>query len=310
MTAQITLPSYRSLQTDRQTVLTYQTSRANTEFSAPVILTYPTGIAIPQVLSLRLGIGGIDRGLEHFVDTGSFRVGRDDTIRPVLRFNVDGFSSGIYPVTTIATSHYSDGSKFSGSVTSDMQIVSDGNSSFGVGWQQKGLRRLSVALDAQAVMLISPDGNNVTYRSSAVAGEFASPTANFSTFSGNIDGTYTLVNKYGIQSHFDANGLQTSVVDRNGNTTTYLYDSLNRLTSMIDPVGLATQYGYSGSRLSQITDPAGRTTSFDNNGGNITRVTCPDGTAEHYTYDEFLMTSRMDERSNVTVYPGSPDRNA
>lgn len=47
---------------------------------------------------------------------------------------------------------------------------------------------------------------------------FLSPTADFSTLSQHSDGSFTRTLKDGTQIHFDADGLQTAVVDRHGNT--------------------------------------------------------------------------------------------
>ena len=46
----------------------------------------------------------------------------------------------------------------------------------------------------------------------------------FSTLVKNSDATYTRSIKNGTQVNFNAQGLQTSLVDRNNNSTTYAYD--------------------------------------------------------------------------------------
>ena len=43
-----------------------------------------------------------------------------------------------------------------------------------------------------------------------------------------------------------------------GNTTSYAYDGQGRLTTITDPVGLATTFAYSGDHLASVTDPARR----------------------------------------------------
>jgi YD repeat-containing protein len=76
---------------------------------------------------------------------------------------------------------------------------------------------------------------------------------------------------------FNAQGLQTSVTDRNGNATTYAYDPQIRLTTITDPVSQVTTFAYSGSVLSTITDPAGRVTQLSHDSaGNLTGMTYGD----------------------------------
>lgn len=116
--------------------------------------------------------------------------------------------------------------------------------------------------------------------------ELVSPAGDFSTLVRNEDGTFTRTFKDGTRVEYDAQGLQTVLVDRNGNPTSYAYDSLDRLVSITDPVGLETRLAYAGDQLSTLTDPAGRTTRFDHDlEGNLTRITDPDGTSRSFGYD-------------------------
>ena len=101
-----------------------------------------------------------------------------------------------------------------------------------------------------------------------------------------------------------------AIIDRNGNTTSLSYDSLNRLTTVTDPVsrhlyfsygsgtslvstvtsdfGTSLSYSYDvAGRLTQVTEPDSTTISFDYNGSNlITSVLDSNGhTLESHTYD-------------------------
>ena len=60
------------------------------------------------------------------------------------------------------------------------------------------------------------------------------------------------------------------MTDRYGNVTKYHYDSSGRIQEIVDPVGLRTQFGYSGDRVSQIVDPAGRITKLSYSGADLT----------------------------------------
>src|SRR5262245_13025598 len=110
--------------------------------------------------------------------------------------------------------------------------------------------------------------------------------------------------KDGTRINFNAQGHQTSVVDRNGNATNYSYDSDNRLISMGDPAGLVTNLTYNGAKLQRITDPAGRQTQFQySSAGHLVRITNPDATFVNYTYDgKARLIQATDERGNSTTY--------
>ena len=115
---------------------------------------------------------------------------------------------------------------------------------------------------------------------------FESPQGDFSTLLENRDGTFNRILKDGTQISFSSNGLQTSITDRNGNTTYFTYDAGERLTIITDPSGLATTFSYGGGLLNSIRGPAGRVTQFEHDAaGNMTRISDPDGTSRSFDYD-------------------------
>ena len=116
----------------------------------------------------------------------------------------------------------------------------------------------------------------------------------------------------GEQRRFDStSGMLTTIIDRNGNTTTLAYDSANRLATVTDAAsrhltftypstsshlvtgvssdaGISLSYAYDGqSRLSQVTNPDLTTLSFTYNAQSlITAVTDSSGKIlESHTYD-------------------------
>ncbi len=145
--------------------------------------------------------------------------------------------------------------------------------------------------------------NYVLYDHS-IHGDFISEPNDTSILFANTNGTYTRKLKDGTQIHFDAQGYQSSVVDRNGNTTNYAYDGQGRLTTITDPVGLVTTLAYSGNTLSTVTNPAGKVTMFEYDGsGNLTKITDPDSTFRQFAYDSsHRMTSQTSKRGFVTTY--------
>ena len=163
---------------------------------------------------------------------------------------------------------------------------------------RSGVRTLDVQLGAS---FPGDDLRIITLSVPPSATVFQTPQGDFSTLVRNADGTFTRTLKDDTKIHFNAQGLQTSVVDRNGNTTSYSYDASGRLLAITDLAGLVTTLAYTGDRLSSVTDPAGRATTLTHNAaGDLTKVTFPDGSSKSFGYDlKHLMTSETDERGFV-----------
>jgi RHS repeat-associated protein len=134
--------------------------------------------------------------------------------------------------------------------------------------------------------------------------QFNSPPGDFTTLVKNDDGTFTRTLKDGTKINFNSVGLQTSVVDRNGNTTSYTYNPDDTLATITDPVGLVTSFTHTGGKLSSITDSAGRVTQFTVDAiGDLTQITDPDGSITTYTYDaQHLVTTQTNPRNLTTSY--------
>jgi RHS repeat-associated protein len=95
------------------------------------------------------------------------------------------------------------------------------------------------------------------------------------------DNTYT---EYG----YDLDGNVASVTDPNGYTTSYLYDSLNRLKTVIQPESIATAYTYdSQGNLQTVTDAENHTTTYQyDDMVRLVSTTSPDTGTVTYAYDE------------------------
>jgi RHS repeat-associated protein len=93
------------------------------------------------------------------------------------------------------------------------------------------------------------------------------------------DGTLTETRQY------DQNGNLSSITHFNGVTTTYTYDSLNRLLSSITPGETAVSHTYTGTgKYLTTTDASGTTTYSYDNMDRLTGKATPEGTL-NYTYD-------------------------
>jgi RHS repeat-associated protein len=130
------------------------------------------------------------------------------------------------------------------------------------------------------------------------------PLGDFSILKRNMDGSYTRTLKDGIKIEFDATGLHTQTVDRNGNTTQFVYDINERLTTITDPAGLATTFAYANGKLTTVTDPSGRVSQFAHDGdGNLTTITDADGSSRGFTYDaRHLLVSQTRKNGSQVTY--------
>ena len=130
------------------------------------------------------------------------------------------------------------------------------------------------------------------------------PPGDFSTLRRNDDNTFTRFFKDGGRDEFSAAGLHIRSIEPDGRTTSYAYDSSDRLERITDPAGRVTRIRYAGSRIDEIEDPAGRITRFVHDAaGNLIRIVNPDGTTREFSYDSrHLLLSQTDERGQTTSY--------
>ena len=130
--------------------------------------------------------------------------------------------------------------------------------------------------------------------------EYINPPGDFSTLERMSDERFAARPRISTVFTFDDANKLASVVDRNGNMTTYDYDLTGNLIRITDPVGLETVFAYSGDRVSSITDPAARVTQFEyDSAGNLTRIVDPDSSQRSFTYDSrHLMTGETDKNGN------------
>jgi len=95
----------------------------------------------------------------------------------------------------------------------------------------------------------------------------------------------------------------TSMIDRNGNTTTLTYTGGN-LTAVADTYGRTLTFAYNAeNHLDQVSDPVGRVTTFqyDSTGHKLTQLTDPVGQSIKYTYNTYYQLSEKTEKAGRTI---------
>ncbi len=262
----------------------------------------PTGAvgASPAVTS-QLTFNGTP-GVTWTYNTSSLTPG--DIMQIGLQANASGLSTGRYsysatvvdnragtPTTTIDT----------GTATIINEALDPTFAALGAGWSIGGLQKI---IPASGGVILDQGGGSGKWFSGSFGsggGTFTSPAGDFSTLVGNSNGTYTRTLTDGTVQTFNASGLETSVVNRNGLTTTFGYSG-SLLTSITDPYGEVSTLAYSGGYLTSITDPAGRSATFTIANGNLTGVTYPDNSVWSYAYNASHQLTGVTEPSS----PGEP----
>jgi len=116
------------------------------------------------------------------------------------------------------------------------------------------------------------------------------------------NGLFRLVERFGKEYRFDANGLLSSIVDADGNTMSLAYNAQTNLSTVTDSYSRALTFSYTGGALTQVSDGTGRTVSFGYTGDDLTSVTDPDGGVWEYAYDaDHRMTALIDPLDQVTA---------
>ncbi len=117
----------------------------------------------------------------------------------------------------------------------------------------------------------------------------------------------TVIDRNGNQKTclFDKNNLLIKMIDANENTTKYQYDDKGNLTKEIDSLGNEIVKTYSDTnKVLTEKDKLGNTTTYTyDKKDNLTKITYPDGTNKSFTYNEDnLLTSLIDIRGIETKY--------
>jgi len=107
------------------------------------------------------------------------------------------------------------------------------------------------------------------------------------------------------RNEYDDNGNRTATIDPLGRRTGMVYDTMNRLKEVNQPMGRTTLYGYdAGGNKTSETDPNGRVTGYAHDDANrLVKITRPGGDTVQLKYDEASNVERQtDEAGGVTQH--------
>ncbi|HLF77761.1 MAG TPA: RHS repeat-associated core domain-containing protein [Dehalococcoidia bacterium] len=150
-----------------------------------------------------------------------------------------------------------------------------------------------------SVRVFYPSGGSAYFAHSS--GTFTAESGVFDLLVKNGDNTYTLTTVTAAKYNFSTAGKLTSIVDRNGWTTTITYDGSGFIDEVEDAGGRILDFTTDGSgRITEIEDPLGRTVDFDYDANNdLVEVTDVKGGTTTYEYSSHRMTSLTDSNAHL-----------
>jgi RHS repeat-associated protein/uncharacterized repeat protein (TIGR01451 family) len=174
--------------------------------------------------------------------------------------------------------------------------ASTGDGPLGPGWMH------SYAVNAtqpttNTVVIRREDGRKDMYTTSG-DGNYLAPAGVFDTLTWNTD-HFMLTRMDQVVYTFNPDGTLASIVDPNGNTTTFVYAD-GMLATITEPSGRQVAFTYSGTLLTQISDPAGRTVSFGYTNGLLTSITDVRGFTTSYAYEANDRLKSITDANNHT----------
>ncbi len=227
-----------------------------------------------------------------------------------------GYTTGVYPITIIATANYASGVEVQTFATKFM-VINERSSSIARGWTVAGVQRLYA--QGAGALITAGDGSAVFFTSAG--GYYWAPQGEYSTLSSSGSGTgltYTRNYPDGSQAIFNYVGRLTYVISRLQDTLAFDYDAALRLSKIYDPyrtngagVHLYTSLSYGSSGLSAIQEPG----PFNSQaGGRVTNIsvltdstlnafTHPDNVSTRFTYDgQRRLFQVINRRGDTTTF--------
>ena len=306
-TAFSTVPYY-TLDTPRNLTLVYNEDRAHPR---PVIfadVAPVSGSVVPSYYTLAATLNGTSVPFLNGDYTSYFN-GSSNKVRLAQQFDASSYTTGIYTLTVTVSAVIS-GTTYTHSYTRPLAIVNEAHSPIARGWTIAGVQRLYI--NGSNYLITDGIGNAVTYFSASTG-----QGADYSTLQVYWPG-WTYVRTYldGSSVAFNSSGEMISTIDRLGFSTTFTYDSLGRLTQIVDPtrntLGITTspylQLSYNAtyglSAIQEMGGPggAGRKTAITlGSDSTLQSITDPGGGHTSYAYDASKRLSHIINRHGDTT---------
>ena len=270
----IATPAYYSLGVARSAGLVYSTRQSYPRalVNADIELTWPAGN--PDTLSATL--------LDGATPLDSLRVanpvcqatsGRECRVTLQGDFSGTTFTRALRKWLIVKVRLVSAGATRTTTDSVEVVLVDRRASAYGSGWFVAGVLRLdSAVVNAERTdrFLVGPTGAVTTFRGSG--GYYLSPPGDRSVLSWTGTAWHLLAPARGPNDAakliFDAQGRHTQSLDAHGNSTTVKYGAVDRVDTIIDPVGKKLVFLYSSGTLTTIRDPGSRDSKVTVDGSN------------------------------------------
>ncbi|MDD5243710.1 MAG: DUF6531 domain-containing protein [Syntrophorhabdaceae bacterium] len=133
-------------------------------------------------------------------------------------------------------------------------------------------------------------------------GSYSAPPGITTQLTKNVDGTFSLTERFDTRTNFNADKRISEIKDIDGNTMTFAYNANKDLSSVRDARGRTLAFSYSGDTISSVSDSEGRSVSYtyDAN-GNLTRYTDSGGKVWGYGYDDGHRMTRLTNPLSITT---------
>ncbi|PKN88619.1 MAG: hypothetical protein CVU51_03790 [Deltaproteobacteria bacterium HGW-Deltaproteobacteria-1] len=169
-------------------------------------------------------------------------------------------------------------------------------------WTHQYNQNLTALSGNATIILRTEDGNVIYYHLSGGVYYPDAISGDTSTIIKYTNGTFGRTTKSRTVYYYNSAGQLTSIVDKNGNTTTLTYSG-GYLATITDPNGRTTTLTSSNGYINYITDPGGRTYTLGYTNNLLTYIADPLGNAWTFTYDaNGRMLSKRDPANRAVTY--------
>lgn len=310
---------YYTLDAARNVTLAYNSDRA---FPRPFVYADVRMLAPPPTGTTTYRLQVKHKGTDiPFANGETILVFQNDGANGRLAAQLDLLSdtTQIDSVSIVVTAIYSDSTTDAVTVPAKLLIVNTGKSaSIAKGWTIAGVPQIHLQADSSVIIT---DGTGSAQVFTYSNGTYTSPIGDFTTLANQPGGGWVHTALDGTSVYFRSDGLADRITDRLGSTTSFEYDTSNRLWKIHDPMLSKTSLGhdatiltYGATGLSTIQEPnpvatSGRVTSVHVGPDSLlSAIVDPDGDSTAYGYDSHKRLSTVTGRDSATVtYNYGPD---